>query len=332
MDKNLLIRILTGEANSAEKEEFYSKLAEDKHEEKLFYEIKGLWLRTTQTQTKVNLQTEFEDLWKKIKPETKKKPFTIGQILLRYAAAIILLLSIGGLAGYLLSDRKPDVDIAESGIQKYTATKGSVSTVEFADGTKIWLNSGSELTYHEDYKTKQRLAELHGEAFFEVKHREDFPLLIKVDQIVVRDLGTTFDIKAYPEDQTVETSLVEGKADILSPSGNALVELKPGESALYHSVDKKIEIRPFQSAVLSAWRDGKFVIRNQRLEDIFTEIGRWYDVEFEFKNQALRDYRYTGNLKKSTTALLVLKMLQVTTKFHYKIIEHPDKPDKIIIY
>lgn len=332
MDKNLLIRILTGEANSTEKEEFYSKLAEDKHEEKLFYEIKSLWLRTSLPQTRVNPETEFEDLWKKISPETKKKPFAIGHTFLRYAAAIILLLGIGGLAGYFLSERKPDVVLAESGIQKYTATKGSVSTVEFADGTKIWLNSGSELTYREDFKTKQRLAELHGEAFFEVKHREDFPLLVKVGQIVVRDLGTTFDIKAYPEDKTVETSLVEGKADILSASGNSLVELRPGESARYHSDDKKIEIGPFQSAVLSAWRDGKFVIRDQRLEDIFREIGRWYDVEFEFKNQALRDYRYTGNLKKSTTALLVLKMLQVTTKFQYKIIEHPDKPDKIIIY
>ena len=97
------------------------------------------------------------------------------------------------------------------GIQKYTAMKGSVSTIEFADGTKIWLNSGSELTYHEDLKTKQRLAELHGEAFFEVKHRDDFPLLINAGQIVVRDLGTTFNIKAYPEDKTVETSLIEGK-------------------------------------------------------------------------------------------------------------------------
>lgn len=332
MDKNLLIRILTGEANSAEKEEFYSRLSEDKNEEKLFYEIKSLWLRTSQPQTKVNLESEFDALWKNINRETKKKSFVIGQNIWRYAAAILLLLSIGGLAGYFLSERRPGVTVAESGIQKYTATKGSVSTVEFADGTKIWLNSGSELTYHENYRTRQRLAELHGEAFFEVKHREDFPLLVKAGQIVVRDLGTTFDIKAYAEDPTVETSLVEGKADILSSSGNSLVELKPGESAVYSSLDKKIEIRPFQSAILSAWRDGKFVIRDQRLEDIFNEISRWYDVKFKFENQALRDYRYTGNIKKSTTALLVLKMLQITTKFQYKIIEHPDQPDEIIIY
>lgn len=331
MDKNLLLHILTDEATQNEKEEFYRVLAEDKHEEKLFYEIKSLWLRTSMPQTKVSLESEFENLLKKINSTNKKKSFEIGQKVLRYAATVLVLLSIGGLAGYFLSTTKSNI-VADSGIQKYTATKGSVSTVEFADGTKIWLNSGSELIYHEDYKTKQRLAELTGEAFFEVKHREDFPLLVKAGQITIRDLGTTFDIKAYSEDKTVETSLVEGKADILSPSGNSLVTLNPGESASFNSVDKKMEILPFQSAVLSGWRDGKFVIRDQRLEDIFKEISRWYDVKFIFKNQALRDYRYTGNIKKSTTALLVLKMLQVTTKFQYKIIEYPDNPDEILIY
>lgn len=332
MEKNLLSRILTNEASLDEKQEFYRGLGENKEEEKLFYEVKSLWLRTSKTKTILNVETEFENLWKKINPAAKKKSFTIGQKVWQYAAAILLLLCIGGLSGYFLSERKSIV-IADSGIQKYTATKGSVSTVEFADGTKIWLNSGSELTYHEDHQTKQRLAELHGEAFFEVKHREDFPMFIKVNKIIVRDLGTTFNIKAYNENNTVETSLVEGKVDILSEKGGAPVtSLNPGESAIYNSDDNKIVIKPFQSNVLSAWRDGKFVIRDQRLDDIFNEIGRWYDVEFRFQNQALRDYRYTGNIKKSTTAQHVLKMLKLTAKFNYKIIEKPDTPDVIIIY
>jgi len=331
MEANLLSRILTGEASTTEKEEFYRKLGESKDEEELFYEVKSIWLRTSMDKTKIDTDTEFENLWKKINSPKRKTSISIGKRILQYAAAIIFLLSIGGLTGYFLSGEK-SVEIVASGIQKYTATKGSVSTIEFADGTKVWLNSGSELTYHEDHQTKQRLAELNGEAFFEVKHREDFPLMVKVGQIVIRDLGTTFNIKAYPEDNIVETSLIEGKADILSSGGNSLVELKTGESAIYNSIDKKIEIKPFTSNVLSAWRDGKFVIRDQRLEDIFNEITRWYDVEFRFENQALRDYRYTGNIKKSTTAQYVLKMLKLTANFNYRIIEKPDQPDVIIIF
>jgi len=217
-------------------------------------------------------------------------------------------------------------------VQKFLATKGSVSIVEFADGTKVWLNSGSRLTYREDHKTKERQAELTGEAYFEVTHREDFPLLVKVGQIVVRDLGTTFNIKAYAEAETIETSLVEGKAEILNEKGNSLVELKPGENAVYSARNGKIKIESTESNVLSAWRDGKFVIRNQRLEDIFIELSRWYDIEFRIENQSLRDYRYTGNIRKSTTAHQVLKMLKLTTNFNYRIVEKPTEKDVIIIF
>jgi len=330
MEKNLLARILTGEASSDEKEEFYRSIENNKEEEELFYEVKSLWLRISQSETIVDADSEFETLWKKINLPAKKTTFSIGKRILQYAAAIVFILGIGGLSGYFLSRNR--VEVADFGVQKYTATKGSVSTIEFADGTKVWLNSGSELTYREDHKIKQRLAELHGEAFFEVKHREDFPLMIKANDIVVRDLGTTFNIKAYAEDKSVETSLIEGKADILSDKGNSLVALNPGESAIYNTENKRIEIKPIANNVLSAWRDGKFVIRDQRLEDIFKELSRWYDVEFEFENQSLRDYRYTGNIKKSTTAQHVMKMLKLTANFNYKIIEKPTDPDLIIIY
>lgn len=330
MEKDLLARILTGEASSTEKEEFYRKLRDSKEEVELFYEIKSLWLRSSLSKTIVDVDYEFDSLWKKIHLPVKITTYSIGRRILQYAAISLFLLGIGGISGYFML--KNQVEVAEMGIQKYTATKGSVSTVEFADGTKIWLNSGSELTYREDRKNKQRLAELHGEAFFEVKHRADFPLMIKVNDIVIRDLGTTFNIKAYAEDKSVETSLVEGKADILSEKGSSLVALNPGESAIYDTENKKIEIKPIANTILSAWRDGKFVIRDQRLEDIFKELSRWYDVKFQFENQALRDYRYTGNIKKSTTAQHVMKMLKLTANFNYKIIEKTTEPDLITIY
>jgi transmembrane sensor len=330
MDTDLLSRILSGEATSEEKEEFYRKLGESKDDEELFYQVKSLWIKSSMFNKTIDVDSEFDILWKKIKPAVRPASRFIGQRIIRYAAMVLFILGIGGLGGYFIS--KNIFDVPDPGMQKYTATKGSVSIVELADGTKIWLNSGSQVSYREDHKGKQRLAELTGEAYFEVSHREDFPLLVSVGQIVVRDLGTIFNIRAYAEDKTIETSLVEGKADILNSRGKSLVELKPGESAIYSSEDKKIEIKSTELNVLSAWRDGKFVIRDQRLEDIFIELSRWYDIEFRFENQSLRDYRYTGNIKKSTTAQQVLKMLKLTTNFNYRIIEKPTEPDVIIIF
>jgi ferric-dicitrate binding protein FerR (iron transport regulator) len=330
MEKNLLARILTGEATSEEKEIFYQKLSENKEAEEEFLQVKDLWMRASMNDTKIDTDSEFESLWAKINAKTKQTTFSIGRRIIQYAAIGLFILGIGGLSGYYIS--KNAFEYPESGTQKYTAMKGSVSIVEFPDGTKVWLNSGSELTYREDHKGKQRLAELTGEAYFEVTHRKDFPFMVKANQIVVKDLGTTFNIKAYVGDNYVETSLVEGKADILTSKGESMVSLKPGESAVYYPENKSIKLRTVEENVLSAWRDGKFVIRDQRLEDIFKELSRWYDVKFRFENEALRDYRYTGNIKKSTTAQHVMKMLKLTENFNYRIIEKAEQPDEIVIY
>ena len=332
MENNLLSRILTGEANTEEKEEFYRKLGDSKAEEQLFYEVKSLWLRVSMQKNNVDIdsESEFNKLWARIKYPAKTNSFSIAKRIIQYAAIILIVLSIGGISGYYIS--KNTIKVADSGIQKYSALKGSVSIVEFADGTKVWLNANSHLTYQEDRNTKQRLAELTGEAYFEVKPNDDFPLLVKVGNIIVRDLGTTFNIKAYTGEKFIETSLVEGEADILSSEGASILTLKTGESAIYSSDRNTIDIKPITENVLSAWRDGKFVIRDQRLEDIFKELGRWYDIEFRFETQKFRDFRYTGNIKKTTTAQHVLKMLKLTTKINYRIIEKSSEPDVIIIY
>jgi ferric-dicitrate binding protein FerR (iron transport regulator) len=328
MDQNIISHILTGEATPEEKEIFYKRLSESKEEEEIFYEVKSLWLHSSINHHNIDVDTEFELLWNKISHPEKPKTYPKIGIILRYAAIALVILGIGGISGYLISQNSHQE--TDTGVQKFTALKGSVGIVELADGTKIWLNSGSQISYHE--VGKKRLAELSGEAYFEIKHREDAPFSVKANQIEVFDLGTTFNIKAYPGDKLIETSLVEGKADILSNGGSSVLALKPGDCAVYHLEEKNIEIVPVTQNVMSAWRDGKFVIRDQRLEDIFTELSRWYDVKFKFENKEVKDYRYTGTIRKSTTAQQVLKMLKLTANFQYRIIEKQSGSDVIIIY
>lgn len=328
MDPILLTRILTGEASNEEKETFYAQLGGSKEEEELFYKVKSLWLRSSLNKKNLDVDSEFDRIWNKIKHPVNHTTYFNPRKLIQYAAIVMFVLGLGGFSGYIIS-----VNIQKniySGVQKFTALKGSVSIVEFPDGTKVWLNSGTELSYHED--GKQRLAELTGEAYFEINHKEDSPFSVKANQIVVRDLGTTFNLKAYSDDSFVETSLIEGKVEILDGNDHILAKLKPGESARYFTEDKKIEIGGVSQNAVSAWREGKFVIRDQRLEDIFKKLGRWYDCEFQFENPSLRDYRYTGNIKKSTTAQQVMKMLKLTANFKYRIIEKQTAPDVIIIY
>lgn len=328
MDKHIIAHILSGEATPEEKEIFYNRLSESKEEEEFFYEVKSLWLHSTMDQHSLNVDAEFDLLWKKISCFQKPIKHSNVRRLLHYAAIALVILGFGGIAGYFMAQNSNRQ--ADSGIQKFTALKGSVGIVEFADGTKVWVNSGSQITYQED--GKQRLAELTGEAYFEIRHKADSPFTVKANQIVVRDLGTTFNIKAYPGDKLIETSLVEGKADVFSNTGNLIAALNPGDCAVYHLGEERVDIVPVARNVMSAWRDGKFVIRDQRLEDIFIELSRWYDVNFEFENKEVKEYRYTGTIRKSTTAQQVLKMLKLTANFQYRIIEKPSGSDVIIIY
>ncbi len=328
MEQFLLTRILTGEATETEKDMFYSQLDESKNEEELFYEVKSLWLRSSMLNNSLDIDSEFDQVWSKIVHPKQKNILSISRKILQYAAIALVILGLGGISGYLISQNIHQN--ADSGTQKFTALKGSVSIIEFADGTKVWLNSGSQLSYHEN--EKHRSAELTGEAYFEINHKDDSPFLLEANQIIIRDLGTTFNVKAYPEDKLIETSLVEGKADILSNDGNVLTALNPGDCAVYNVEKNSVEIVPVTRNVMSAWRDGKFVIRDQRLEDIFSELSRWYDIQFEFENNEHKNFRYTGTIKKSTTAQQVLKMLKLTANFNYRIIEKQTGSDVIVIY
>lgn len=328
MDENILSRILNGEATPDEKNQFYQSLAQNEQEQEIFYQVKSLWLRTSVYKTTTDVNSEFDELWTKIRKDSHRSQ-SLYHRLVQYAAIIIFLIGIGSLIGYYLA-YDPARNLSE--IQHYSSMKGSVSMVEFGDGTKVWLNSDSKMNYRFDKKGKKRLAELSGEAYFEVAHSDDFPFLVKTGKITIRDLGTTFNVKAYPDDQYIETSLIEGRVDILNEKHKSMLELKPGEKATYYPEQSKIETGTLELNVLSAWREGKFIVRDQKLSDIFKEISRWYDVRFKFERESLQDLRFTGNIKKSTSLQNILNMLKLTADFNYRIVEDSEKTDIVVIY
>lgn len=329
LDSNLLSKVIIGEANHAEREEFYESLKEDKQAEEAFYEVKSLWLKVGSQYLNSNVDVEFEKLWDQLSAPDKPSVFINIRKILQYAAIVFCVLSVGLFAGYFMSSKKMSTSAA---LQKFTSTNGSLAIVELGDGTKVWLNSGTELTYHLDTKAKQRVAELSGEAYFKVKHNDDFPFSVRVNKIVIRDIGTSFNIKAYPKDSNVVTTLVEGRVDVHSFKGQLLMGLLPGQSAVFSKSENTLKRIKLNENVVTAWKDQKFVFENQSLPAIFQEMSGWYNVEFKFKNTRLENGRYTLCIKKATSLHNMLKMLALTTKLNYKIVEQDGKPNQVIIY
>jgi transmembrane sensor len=197
-------------------------------------------------------------------------------------------------------------------IQNITAAtpRGGTYQVILPDGTKVWLNADSKLIFPSKFVGNERRVKLSGEAYFEVIHNARQPFKVESSGQVVEDLGTAFNINAYPDEAIVKTTLIEGRAAV---NGNLL---KPNQqSILRNAVVKVITVDP-ESEV--AWKNDDFLFVEQDLLTIMKQLGRWYDVEIDQSNIP-SDRHFTGSISRDVKLSEVLRMLEVTGKIRFKI-------------
>jgi ferric-dicitrate binding protein FerR (iron transport regulator) len=258
--------------------------------------------------------------------------------ILKYAALFVLAFSIS----WLLHNNTPITTTKQSQIsyQNIEVPYGSKTKVELPDGSKVTLNSGSRLRYESNLGNDTRTVYLEGEAFFDVRKVENRPFYVNTSGIKIKVLGTSFNVKAYPEEKTVETTLVTGKVEIfemnasenkpiavLLPRQKAIFEKEAGSISTKKEEDKLpktapddiIEIKTNINTELSvAWKDNNFVFDNERFGELITKIERWYNVEIELDYPALNDARFSGKFDKETIEQ-AMKALTFVTPFQYKI-------------
>ena len=155
--------------------------------------------------------------------------------------------------------------------------------------------------------------ELTGEAFFEVKPDTALPFIVKTQGMRVKVLGTTFNVKAYPDELKLYTTLVEGKVEVFSDYLHRGVMLYPGEQAVSDSSEiqkRQVNVQPYIS-----WKEGKFVLINAPLGEICKQIARWYDVEIQFADNEIGKVCFTGAILKFRA---LLDMIEVTSRVQYR--------------
>ncbi len=181
-----------------------------------------------------------------------------------------------------------------------------------ADGTKVWMNADSKLTYPSHFSEGKREVYLEGEAFFEVSASEQEPFLIHVAGRQIQVLGTSFLVEAYNNDR-VATSLLEGKVRLDSDVGSMI--LLPGERGIQGS--QQLSKETFDPTNLLLLREGSYVIEDKRLEDLAPILERWYDVEVTFKDPSIKKHKISGLMEKGQLPYF-LEDLQATSgvRFH----------------
>lgn len=268
-----------------------------------------------------------------------------------YWAAAILLAALG--TWTLLVRLSPPAARQEPArqVSEITTRPGSTSRVELPDGSMVWLNAGSKLTYTRDFGKKLREVSLSGEGYFDVTRMKDKPFIIHTANINIRVLGTAFNVKAYPEDKKTETSLIHGSIEvtinnrpdnkiILSPSEKLVVENEPVNPAALRNKNphsnliptlpvvsvNKLWYSPEDSTLAETdWMSNRLIFRDESFDELAVRMERRYGVEIEIANESLKDERLNGIFETESVSQ-ALEALKEMIPFKYE-----RKGDRIFI-
>lgn len=194
-----------------------------------------------------------------------------------------------------------------------------------SDGTVVSLNSGTTLRYPEQFGINgKRNVYLTGEAFFEVAKDKEHPFIVNANQVDIEVLGTKFNVSAYPENPTVNGTLVEGSIQMYEVENKQnLVFLRPNQMATWNMNSKKIITKEVDPAFYAAWTKGELAFKDTPFSTIAKIIQRTYDVEIINENTVLARQNFTGTIKISDSSVEnILELLKRDTPFHYSIKEN----------
>ncbi|WP_342329180.1 FecR domain-containing protein [Pedobacter sp. FW305-3-2-15-E-R2A2] len=356
MDSNrimeLLARKMANEATTHELEELDELMAiypDSLHYEEVLKEIwsdsgaekpsHNLYINRIFEQHKLKFSEEFEPvlLEEEIPSSWYKKYVGVFAI-----ACSLFLICLAAL--FQLNRKTVDFDTV------IVSGKGMRKKITLPDGTLVWLNADSKLSYDSKLNEKgRRLVYLIGEAFFDVAHQKNRTFIVQTNKISIKVLGTAFNVKAYDLDQVSEATLLRGSIELsVNSKSQQKILLKPSEKfaltenkktkdkkALLQDSDDltlKIEnIAPVRIAGQdyieeTSWKDDVLVFKNESFEELKPKLERWFNVQIEIAANVPKSYRFTGifkneNIKEALTAMQLIK------PFHFKL-----KADDVIIY
>ncbi|NLR66443.1 FecR family protein [Chitinophaga varians] len=229
-----------------------------------------------------------------------------------------------------------------------TTRNGSRTSIQLADGTRVWLNAGSKLSYSKDFGKGDRSVTLSGEAFFDVAKQADHPLVIHTETMDIRVLGTRFNVRSYPEDKTTEASLITGSIEAIIKHNATRIILKPSEKIVVLNQlpavarSAKAQTAKAETTVTlshvsyyaaqttaiteTSWMDNKLVFKDESFTELAQQMERFFGVKVRFDNPQLQQLRFTGIFEQETVQQ-ALSALQLTAAFRYEI-----QNDTIIIH
>ena len=349
---HLLFLAYTGEASPDQQEELSRWLKEDKHHDDLYQTIMDH--ERIRSEQEVFLLFNQQRAWAKISQKTYRKSKILYTNFLRYAAVFICFICVSvyflypdkpeekieiaelflePISSKAILQNEQDVRISLPGqcysIKDSTRHKKQLETSEIlriyvpkggefelvlADGTRVWMNSETELKFPRAFTGDKRQVELvSGEAYFDVRKDKTKPFIVRNKDLNLTVLGTQFNIQNYSDEHEIITTLVEGAVQLSSDK----TILHPGEQATYNKATREVQVETVDTELFTAWREGRLIFKSTRLETVLKQLSRWYDVKFVYEEERLKDLIFSGKMKKYDNGNVILGILKATGKIDF---------------
>ena len=353
--KDLLDRLIRDDVNPEELDFLYQSLNHQLHEEDVKAWLYRNWDEAPLKTGRIRPEEILENIRKQIddpvvlpRSRVSVKRSDLYMRVARMAAVFILGFTI---AWFISSGRfQKLVQKDEIAWNELHIPLGSKSKIVLSDGTQIWLNAGSTLKYPGKFRSRSREIFLEGEAFFDVTHDKDRPFRVSTPELHIKVLGTRFNVKSYPEDNTVETTLISGSIEIEAKQAGRnkknQLRLEPNQKATFIKTTNKLTLDAVSEPakmktqpvgliniddqvntdIVTSWTQNRLVFSRERFEDIAVKLERWYNVQIIIEDEEVKNYLYTGTFNNETLEQ-ALNALRIASDIHYTI----DK-DTILIY
>ncbi|OYT17718.1 MAG: hypothetical protein B7C24_01145 [Bacteroidetes bacterium 4572_77] len=255
---------------------------------------------------------------KRLLHQTKNKITSSRKIrninfIIKIAASLVLFFALGTSFYYLSPTKKSNIEIVS-----LSSPAGLRTKVLLPDSSTVILAGNSQISYPSNFDEKTRNVKIVGEAFFDVQKNPKKPFIVAVEDITISVLGTSFNILAYPEEESIETSLVTGKILVGFPNNPKShgVTLSPGERSTYSKINKTVSISEFEINRTISWINEKLIFENENIFSICKKLERWYGIKINVHNSSKDKYTLTVQ---DNTLTEVLDLLAKVGPIQYEI-------------
>lgn len=295
--------------------------------QKIFKESEKAWEGITHLQSMKKYDSE--KALQKVNRKIERQNRRVLTIIQKVAAILILPFIFSTIYFALLNPKNPN----SKNDQLFTikSPAGMRSEYVLPDGTKVYLNSKTSLSFPAEFADNFRYVSLDGEAYFEVEENKKMPFIVNTGKISIEVTGTQFKASNYSNEDLTEIVLVSGSVNLFSgnysESKKDITRLKPGEKASFIASEEQLSIENIDVEKYISWKDGILMFRNDSMKDVVKRLNRWFNVDIKLSGNTLMDYVYTGTFEDESLNQ-ILELLKISAPIDYKINKRQKKTDE----